>query len=226
MKKAVFVSSLLLAFFCGPLLGTQAEECAVDDQARALSEKYETVKALTAVFTQKNFIASLNQFREFRGTISLERPHLFSMEVTTPSEQRLVFDGHYYWVYTVATNQVLKNRVPPDFAQHPLINLLSTMENLDRDFIVTPGITRSADEYSLTLTLRNPKSDLEGVHLTVGKIDFQIHELVLRYCSGNYTQFALSDIKENPYIPQERFQFEPPPGVEVVENPAPSVQTP
>jgi outer membrane lipoprotein-sorting protein len=123
-------------------------------------------------------------------------------------------------VYTASNKQVLKNPVPPSFAQHPLINLIHTMENLDRDFIVSQGITRSADEYSLTLTLKTPQGDIQGAHLTVGKKDFTIHELLLRYCSGNYTQFTLSETEENPSIPAARFQFTPPPGVEVIENPA------
>lgn len=187
----------------------------------SIKEKYKTIDSLEAHFVQKNFVASINQFREFEGEVLLKRPHLFRMQVTAPSPQQLVFDGRYYWVYTEATNQVLKNPVPPNFAQHPLINLIHTMENLDRDFVVSQGITRSAGEISLALTLRTPEADIEGVHLVVGKKDLQIRELLLRYSSGNETRFALSDVTENPGIAPERFQFEPPPGADVVENLAP-----
>ena len=203
-----------------------AEGQAVEDLVRAIRQKYETVDSLTADFAQKNYIATLDQFRHFQGHVSLKRPHLFSMNVTSPSAQRLVFDGQFYWVYTEATEQVIKNAVPPNFTQHPLINVIHTMENLDKDFIVSQGITRSADEHSLALTLKKPESDITGVHLTVGKEDLKIHELLLRYCSGDYTQFTVSDIKENSPIAEDVFRFEPPPGVEVVENSTPAVPNP
>ena len=220
MKKTLFVTVLLIAFAWGAMIATQAEDRTVEDLVKTIRDKYRTVDALKARFAQKNYIAALNQFREFEGILLLKRPHLFSMDVTLPSTQKLLFDGRFYWVYTASNKQVIKNPVPPNFVEHPLINLIHTMENLDRDFIVSQGITRSADEYSLTLTLRKPQSDIEGAHLTVGKKDFQIHELLLRYCSGNYTRFTLTDTVENQDIPLERFQFTPPPGVEVIENPA------
>ena len=224
MKKALFIIVFMIAFVWGAMIVTQAEDRTVEDLVKTIRDKYKTVDALKAHFAQKNFIASLNQFREFEGTIFLKRPHLFCMDVTFPGTQKLVFDDHYYWIYTESAEQVLKNPVPPNFVQHPLINLIHTMENLDQDFIVSQGITRSADEYSLTLTLKTPQSDIEGAHLTVGKKDFQIHELLLRYCSGNYTQFTLTETVENPSIPSECFQFTPPPGVEVIENPASTAQ--
>ena len=225
MKKMLFIVILLMPFIWGALIATQAEDRTVEDLVKTIRDKYSAVNALKAHFAQKNFIDSLNQFREFEGTLFLKRPHLFCMEVTFPGTQKLLFDGHYYWIYTASAEQVLKNPVPPNFVQHPLINLIHTMENLDQDFIVSQGITRSADEYSLTLTLKTPQSDIEGAHLTVGKKDFQIHELLLRYCSGNYTQFTLTETEENPSIPLERFQFTPPPGVDVIENPAPTEQS-
>jgi len=223
MKKVLFL--LLVIAVCAWRANTAPltdDECTMEDLVNAIGTKYAAVDTLAADFTQKNFIASLNQFREFQGTLALKRPHLFSMQVVEPSAQELVFDGQFYWVYTAATEQVLKNPVPPDFTEHPLINLIETMENLDEDFIISQGITRSADEYSLTLTLKKPETDIEGAHLTVSKQGLKIRAIVLRYCSGNYTQFILSNVEENPEIPPERFEFQPPPGVEIIENPMPA----
>ena len=226
LKLTFVIASIAIALVWGVGGGTQEQEQTLENLVGAIQKKYQGVNSLIAHFSQKNFVASLNQFREFQGTITLKRPHLFLMEVTSPSTQQLVFDGSFYWVYTQASHQALKNPVPPGFAQHPLINLINTMANLDQDFIVSQGISHSADEYSLTLTLRTPQSDIESAHLAVGKKDFQIRELLLRYSSGNYTQFFLTELKENLDVPLARFRFEPPPGVEVVENPAPAAERP
>ncbi|HQO77359.1 MAG TPA: outer membrane lipoprotein chaperone LolA [Thermodesulfobacteriota bacterium] len=190
----------------------------------AIKGKYSAIDSLEAHFVQKNFVATLNQVRELEGTLYLKRPHLFRMDVTSPSPQQLVFDGKYYWVYTEASCQVLKNPVPPDFSQHPLINLIHTMENLEQDFIISQGVTQSADEHSLTLALKESAGDIEGVNLIVSK-NLQIRRLMLRYSNGNNTQFFLSAITENPHIASEQFRFEPPAGAEVIENPV-TTQTP
>ena len=218
MKKILFVAALT-AFIWGAIIAAEAEDRTVEDLVKAIRDKYQTVTTLKADFVQRNFVASLNQFRDFEGTILLKRPHLFRMDVSLPGRQLLLFDGQYYWAYTASMEQALKNPVPPNFTRHPLINLLHTMENLDHDFNISQGIPRAADEYSLTLILKDPQSDIESIHLLVGKKDFQIHELILRYCSGNYTRFTLTEIVENPPVQPELFQFSPHPGVEVIENP-------
>ena len=185
----------------------------------SLQKKYRNVHSLEADFTQKNFIASLNRVREFRGKIFLQKPRLFDIEVSFPSVQRQVFDGRFLWVYTSANNQVLKNSVAPDFFDHPLINLLTTMENLEKNYSITLEKPKNSVDYSIKLTLKTPTTELREILIAVQKKDFQIKELTFRYDSGNYTHLALIDIKENKKIPPERFQFILSPGAEVVESP-------
>jgi outer membrane lipoprotein-sorting protein len=95
------------------------------------------------------------------------------------------------------------------------------MAELKKHFSVSLTETGTNQDYSLKLTLKIPEKEIQTVKLTVKRQDFQIKELTIYYGSGNYTQLALIDIKENPGISEEHFQFLPPPGAEIVENPAP-----
>ncbi len=168
--KIKYVLYLIMALFFLSALPFVVKEIKGDEDVVALvQQKYKAVNSVEADFVQTNYIASLNQSREFSGKIFLEKPNLFNMEVSHPAKQRQTFDGQYLWVYTPANNQVLKNLVSPDFLHHPFINLLSTMENLERDFFISVCSGGGTSDPSLKLTLKEKYSELREVLITVGK---------------------------------------------------------
>ena len=213
-----------LAFFCLSFKTSLADEKSGKNIVALVQQKYKAVNSVEADFVQTNYIASLNQSREFRGKIFLEKPNLFNMEVSHPAKQRQTFDGQYLWVYTPANNQVLKNLVSPDFLHHPFINLLSTMENLERDFFISVCSGGGTSDSSLKLTLKEKYSELREVLITVERKSYQIQTVTLYYESGNYTRLVLSNIKENQKFSPQCFHFIPPAGIEVVEPPAPQTR--
>ena len=218
--KTKYVLYFIIALFFLSALPFIVKEIKGDEDVVALvQQKYKAVNSVEADFVQTNYIASLNQSREFRGKIFLEKPNLFNMEVSYPAKQRQTFDGQYLWVYTPANNQVLKNLVSPDFLHHPFINLLSTMENLERDFFISVSSGGDTSDLSLKLTLKEKYSELREVLITVERKSYQIQTVTIYYESGNYTRLVLSKIKENQKISPQCFHFIPPAGVEVVEPP-------
>jgi len=222
--KIILPLIFFLAFFCLSFNYSLADEKGGEDIVSLVQQKYKAVDSIEADFVQTNYIASLNQSREFRGKIFFKKPNFFNMEVSHPAKQRQTFDGQYLWVYTPVNNQVLKNLVSPDFLHHPFINLLSTMENLERDFFISVCPEEGSSDLSLKLTLKEEYSELREVFITVKRDSYQIKELTLYYESGNYTRLVLTKIKENQKISPHRFQFIPPAGVEVVEPPAPQIR--
>ena len=219
--KIVVAILVLSSLFCLGNSSYLSEKSELEEVITSTQEKYRKIDSIEAKFIQRNFISPLNQFREFKGKLFLQRPHLFAMEVTSPEYQRLVFDGDFFWVYTANNNQAVKSLVAPEFFKHPLINLLTTIAELKKHFSISLTETGPDQDYSLKLTLRTPEKDIRTVSLTVKRKGFQVKELTIYYESGNYTQLALMDIKENPDISKEHFLFLPPAGTEIVENPAP-----
>jgi outer membrane lipoprotein-sorting protein len=90
--------ALLIVFltltFCG-LMTSNADENNGQNIISLVQQKYKAVTSVEADFVQTNYIASLNQTREFRGKIFLKKPNLFNMEVSQPAKQRQTFDGAY-----------------------------------------------------------------------------------------------------------------------------------
>ncbi len=218
---AKIVVILMVIWCCSSASPARSDEETVEALVASIQAKYTAIESFEADFIQANYIAPLSQFREFQGKIFLQRPHFFSMEVSSPGQQRLVFDGKYFWVYTAANEQALKSSVASGFLDHPLINLLATMADLTNTFSIALVDATTANDYSLKLTLKQPDTEVQEVGLTVAKQTFQVKELILYYASGNYTRLSLRNTKQNPDIPPGQFQFIPPPGVEVEENPAP-----
>ena len=215
------ILSISLACFCLSFRLSPADENCGENIVSSVQQKYKAVNSVEADFVQTNYIASLEQSREFSGKIFLKKPNLFNMEVSQPAKQRQTFDGRYLWVYTAANNQVLKNLLSPDFLHHPFINLLSTMENLERDFFITVKPEEGASDPSLKLTLKEKYSELREALITVDRRSYQIKTVTIYYESGNYTRLVLSKIKENQKISPQWFHFIPPAGTEVVEPPTP-----
>jgi outer membrane lipoprotein carrier protein len=224
MKTKYVLYFIMALFFLSSFPFVVKEIKGDEDVVALVQQKYKAVNSVEADFVQTNYIASLNQSREFRGKIFLEKPNLFNMEVSHPAKQRQTFDGQYLWVYTPANNQVLKNLVSPDFLHHPFINLLSTMENLERDFFISVCSGGGTSDPSLKLTLKEKYSELREVLITVERKSYQIQTVTLYYESGNYTRLVLSKIKENQKISLQCFHFIPPAGIEVVEPPAPQTR--
>lgn len=216
LRVLAFVVCLNLAAL--PAVGgeNQAKEVVA-----AIQQKYRSINSIEAAFAQRNYIASLDQSREFRGTLFLKRPNLFAMEVEFPNRQQQILDGEFFWNYTSATNQAVKSRLAPDFAEHPLVNLLTTMENLEKDFTVALGDREDSPDYSLTLGPRAEDPEFQEVILAVSKQGLEVKEIIVLYESGDSTQLILSQLRENPAISPSRFTFTPPEGVEIVEAPAP-----
>lgn len=215
------VVMLIAILCCSAPSPSRSDGEAVEALVVSIQAKYGTIESFEADFRQENYIASLSQSRNFQGKLFLKRPHFFSMEVSSPDYQRLVFDGTFFWVYTAANEQALKNSVAPSFLGHPLINLLATMADLENIFSISLVDTTAGHEYSLKLTLKQPDTEIQELGLTLEKETFQIKELILYYTSGNYTRLSIRNAKQNPDIPPGQFEFIPPPGVEVEENPAP-----
>lgn len=221
MKTKYVLYFIMTLFFLSALPFFVKEIKGDEDIVALVQQKYKAVNSIEADFVQTNYIASLNQSREFRGKIFLKKPNLFNMEVSQPASQRQTFDGKYLWVYTATNNQVLKNLVSPDFLHHPFINLLSTMENLERDFFINVSSKEGTSDHSLKLTLKKKYSELREALITVDKNSYQIKTVTIYYESGNYTRLVLSKIKENQKISPQCFHFIPPAGADVIEPPTP-----
>src|SRR3989449_2555018 len=78
------------------------------------SRSYDTVRTLTADFTQVIDNPMLGDPDTTRGRLYQRRPNFFAMRFTEPKNDRVVADGRRLWLYTPSTTpgQVIRTTIP------------------------------------------------------------------------------------------------------------------
>jgi outer membrane lipoprotein carrier protein len=189
--------------------------------AMALAEKvdahYNHLHTLTAHFTER--YRGMGIDRTETGTLTLSKPGRMRWAYDAPSGKIFVMDGKNAVSYTPGDSQALRTPAKQlDDLRSPLRFLL--------------GHTEIAKELNgLTMTLVNGGYTLSGVpkgmQQTVQSIGItvdaagQILGMRIVQTDGAETSFVFSDIRENVPTPDSEFEFNPPPGVTIIDGVAP-----
>ncbi len=187
--------------------------------AQAVDEHYNRLHSLQADFTEIYRGAGADRVES--GTLWLKKPRKMRWEYRSPKEKLFVSDGKAVWFYTPGERQARKTdpRKLEDL-RSPLAFLLgkTKLENELR------GLSKVVDQKPMAAdnaVLRGvPKAladQISDVLLEINPAN-QIVRIVLDGIDGTTTEFRFSDLKENQEVSDRRFEFTPPPGVEVVEG--------
>jgi len=192
--------------------------------ARAVDDHYNHLRSLQADFTE--IYRGDGAERIESGTLWLKKPRKMRWEYRSPKEKLFVSDGQAVWFYLPAERQLRKTTLRKlDDLRSPLAFLLgkTKLENELR------GLSKVVDQSPLSPENTLLRGVPQGVvsQSTVGQANEvqleitpsdQIVRIVLMEADGATTEFRFSGWKENLELGDSRFQFTPPPGVEIVEG--------
>jgi outer membrane lipoprotein carrier protein len=184
--------------------------------ARKVDERYNHLQTLQAEFTEIYRGAGVE--RAESGTLWLKRPHRMRWEYRAPREKLFVTDGKEAWFYTPAERQARRTAFKKlEDLRSPLAFLLGTTK-LDNEL---QGLALAPD--------RAPKTAgnvvLWGVPRNIGQVtqvllevspDGRIAGIRADETDGSTTEYWFSGMRENVPVSEERFEFRPPAGTEVV----------
>ncbi|HXZ27118.1 MAG TPA: outer membrane lipoprotein chaperone LolA [Terriglobales bacterium] len=213
MRKA---SLILLAL---ALLGVPASaQESVDRIASAVDDHYNHLSSLVTQFTESYRGAGVS--RQESGTLWLKRPGKMRWEYQQPRVKLFVSDGKTAYFYVPGERQVRRAEVKKlDDLRSPLRYLLGKTK-LKKEF---EGLSLAPDQKPSTagdLVLRGVPRSLEQVDEVLLEItpENRIRRIVVREVDGSVTEFSFADPQENVSLPDARFTFSPPPGVETIET--------
>lgn len=183
---------------------------AAPDNGRAQLDAFaEGLETLTGRFEQTTIDADGEVTERSSGRLYFSRPDRFRWDYTEPFPQQIVADGERLWYYDESLEQVTV-REQPGAAESPLL-VLTQPDLLDRFYrVVASG--RELIEFE-------PLE--EGVDVERGRLYFTNGEpsrLELENSFGQLTRLRLTDLVRNPELAPERFRFEVPEGVDVLEG--------
>ena len=146
------------------------------------------------------------------GMFAFARPGKFRWTYDKPFDQLIVGDGDKVWVYDRDLNQVI-------------------VRKLDAALGATPAALLAGDnalEKNFTLVAAGEGDGLEYVDATPKAADSQFKRIRLGFASdlprrmqltdafGQTTELTFTDVRRNPKLPADTFQFTPPKGADVV----------
>lgn len=194
-----------------PLLLISATAYAGEGVER-LREFTEQLKTMQADFTQTVFDDQMRQLEISRGRFALKKPGRFRWDYIAPFEQHIVADGEKLWVYDPELEQVTVKPIGEALGTAP-IALLTGEADLDKQFKAIE-LGKMEGRHLVQLELQVKDTDYGLMLLALG--DDGLETMELKDKLGQVTRIEFSKVRLNKPIPDERFEFKVPEGVDVI----------
>lgn len=216
MKK--FLSVLLFLVSFSSVCSFAAVNVA--EIAKKVDERYNSINSLSADFTESYKGNGMSRMES--GTLWLKHPGKMRWEYREPGPKLFVTDGKNAFFYVPGDRQARRAPVKKlDDLRSPLRYLLGKTK-LNKEFANLTAATDVEPQVPGDIVLRGiPKGMEDRVSTVLLEVSLQgeIRRIVLMEVDGAVTEFRFSNQQENVPVPDERFRFTPPPGVEMVEVP-------
>ncbi|HEV8394930.1 MAG TPA: outer membrane lipoprotein carrier protein LolA [Vicinamibacterales bacterium] len=218
------VTALLLA---GHILGAhvwlEAQNAApaapgADALARALQQRYQTIKDFSADFVHTYRGGVLRTQTRERGTVKIKKPGKMRWVYTAPEQKEFVSDGVKIYSHIPQDRQVLVSDVPPDSDASTPAMFLSGKGDIARDFTASLVESPVPDSVGLKLTPKRPEAQYDYFIVATTQPGLQIRALATHDRQGGDSVIAFMNLKENQGIPDKEFAFRIPKGADVITN--------
>lgn len=189
---------------------------AADDQAAAqLRKQLDAMNTLQGDFVQTTYDKKGVEQETSNGNFMLMRPGRFYWKTLEPMQQLLVSNNKTIWLYDPDLETVNERAFTDDLRETPALLLSSDIEQLRKSFTVTRDEKdTSVEKYTLT-----PKvTDGMFQHLTLVFKAGQLIEFAIQDSLGQLTRCVLTNVQRNKTLPEEKFFFIPPEGVEILKD--------
>ena len=201
--KIFAAASLFVAEFLAPVAAQPEARVLLDDFARGLD-------SLTAEFSQITIDGSDEVVEESSGRMYFQKPDLIRWDYLEPFPQVIVADGEQLWHYDESLEQVTV-RPQPAPGDSPML-VLTRPELLEKFYRILP----SDRPDQLRFEPLADQAEIEMARLTFR--DGKPATLDLFDPFGQSTRLALTEIRRNPDIDPDVFEFEVPEGADVLEG--------
>lgn len=187
--------------------------------AHAVDDKYNHLKTLQADFSE--VFRGAGTERTESGTLLLKKPGKMRWDYRSPKEKLFVSDGRDVWFWVPGDRQVQRSKLKRLEDLRSPIGFLLGKTKLEKEL---GGLSDAPDVAPLESgdkVLRGvPQALAERVSQVMLEItpESWIRRIVIEEVDGSVTEYRFSNQRVDVDIPESRFRFEPPPGVEVIDG--------
>jgi outer membrane lipoprotein carrier protein len=187
--------------------------------AKAVDEHYNHLRSLQAEFTELYRGNGLD--RTELGTLWLKKPRKMRWEYRSPREKLFISDGESAWFYVPGERQARKEPFKKlEDMRSPLSFLLgkTKLQKELRGLSLAVDVPPLRPENVVLRGVPNGMQDqISDVLLEITPAN-RIARIILEGTDDAITEYRFGDQKENVAVADQRFRFEPPPGVETIEG--------
>jgi outer membrane lipoprotein carrier protein len=191
--------------------------------ARAIQQKYDTVRDFSASFEHRYRGGVLRKEAIERGKMEVKKPSRMRWTYESPERKVFVADGTRIYSYIPEDRQVIITPMPAeDEATTPAL-FLTGHGSLPRDFAASfpAEPDPSPGTYSLKLVPNRREAEYDWLVLVVDRGTYRLRKLITADAQGGQSTFTFSNVLENVGIPDSEFRFTIPRGVDVVTHEQP-----
>lgn len=181
------------------------------EDIQALRDLLQPITSLRANFTQQITDAEGFELEASEGLFEVAQPAKLRWHITQPMPQQIVSDGSTLWIFDPDLEQVIIQPFNQDIAATPAILFSGDLDQLDSAYFVRQN---SAGLFTLTPERAGSLFSSMQIHF----IDQQPALISLTDNLEQTTTITFTELQINPAISADRFIFEVPPKVDVINN--------
>lgn len=214
IMQSVCIYSVLL--LCSTIVSGQSAESEEFRALQALDDLLAGIETMTADVSQMIVESDGGVLEQSNIHMKMKRPQGFYWETLSPFPELIVTDGESLWNYQPDLEQVvienwdasrselaaqLLSGDTSNLSEEYRLSIRNTEKTEFTDFILIP---READNIyrQISLTFRGPTLDM--IHIDSA--------------NGQKTVWQFTDIRSNEPLADGEFRFQPPAGVEIIQN--------
>jgi outer membrane lipoprotein-sorting protein len=187
-----------------------------DELLARVSARYKTFKDFRADVVVTTSSPFMGETSSSAGVLYAGQPNRVRVEFSSPTEQTVVFDGKYMYVYAPGATQVLRYASP---GISYLANLPLALDNLSSDYDVELAAETGGRAYELHLSAQTRATPFPEIRLWIDRERLVALRSDFYDAAGNRTSYHFSGYKFNLGLPASTFTFQLPPGAEIVDVP-------
>jgi outer membrane lipoprotein carrier protein len=183
------------------------------DLARKVQAYYEATHDLEAKFQQTYTYAGFGRRQVSSGTLRVKKPGMMRWDYEKPTPKTVAVKGSRLVQYEPQENQAYVDERFDASAMSAAVTFLLGKGDLAREFSLSTG-----EGGALVLRPKEPDPRVETISLTVGPSG-EVTATRVVDGAGNVNEIRLTDVRQNPGLPESAFDVKLPKGVHRIDAP-------
>lgn len=178
-----------------------------------------SLSSLRADFVQRVVNPILEETEIGHGTLYYRAPGEYRIEYLYPEGDVVVDDGTWIWIYLPSSQpgQVIRQPAGGSGSANPLTYLRDLRSMYAVELAGSEPVSGEVSDH-LKLDPRSGDAPFTQVDVWVGRETGLLRQVRTRTANGVEKSYTFTSLQRGAAIPDDRFRFSPPPGVEVYDQ--------